>query len=85
MEINLEVSKSEDALHQIREMIADMAVTHASHIIVVGILRESSIIEGPCQIIDGILFVGDGSGDHFCSERVVQSGIEVGFDGEGFE
>jgi len=46
-------------------------------IVVVGVLSHASIEEGPCQVVDGILLVLDGSRHNLGVEMVMKTVIQM--------
>ena len=58
---------------------------HAREVVIVGILREASVVEAPRDVIHGVLLGLNGARDDFRHHRVVQKVIEMRFDRERFK
>jgi len=51
-------------------------------IVVVRVLGHAPVEEGPCEIINGVLFVLNGFGHNFSVEVIVKAVVQVTFDGQ---
>lgn len=45
--------------HQLAQVVAEMPVGAAAHVVVVGVLCEPAVVEGPREVVHGILLVLD--------------------------
>mmetsp|Transcript_35800 Transcript_35800/g.83557 ORF Transcript_35800/g.83557 Transcript_35800/m.83557 type:complete len:278 (-) Transcript_35800:4673-5506(-) len=64
-------------------MVGEVAVRGALQVVVVGVLREPAVHEGPREVVDRVLLVLDGLCDRLGAHVVVQEVIEVRLDREG--
>eukprot|EP00053_Salpingoeca_punica_P020083 m.207382 g.207382 ORF g.207382 m.207382 type:complete len:978 (-) comp17788_c0_seq1:3740-6673(-) len=67
-------------LHQLRQVVRQVAVCRALQRVVVWIVRHAHIEEGPRQVVDGVLLVLDHARDNLCVEVVVDHVVQVRLD-----
>ena len=51
-------------------------------VVVVWVLSHAAVEEGPCEVVNSVLLVFDGSSDHLSTEVVVKEVVEMGLRGQ---
>ena len=74
---------SEGRLDELGEVVREMAVRGALQVVVVWVLRQPAVHEGPRQVVDCVLLRLDGLRDDLGAHVVAQEVVEVRLDGEG--
>ena len=73
---------AERRLNELGEVVRDEPVRDTSEVIVVRILSDASVEEGPGEEVDSVLLVGDVLGDNGGVEVVVEELVQVRLDGQ---
>ena len=69
------------ALHHLGQVVGQVSVGDALHVVVVGVLGHSSVQECPGQIVNSILFVLNSFSHNLCIEMIMETVIKMGFYG----
>mmetsp|Transcript_22170 Transcript_22170/g.66557 ORF Transcript_22170/g.66557 Transcript_22170/m.66557 type:complete len:686 (+) Transcript_22170:35-2092(+) len=74
---------ADDRLDEFRQVVAHVAVRRALEVVVVGVLRQAPVVEGPREVVDAVLLGLDRLGDDLGVHVVVQRVVQAGLDGQG--
>ena len=75
---------AECRLHQLRERVGEVPVSHPGEVVVVGVLAQSAVVERPGEIVHRVLLRLDGSRHNLRRHVIVKEMVEVGLNREGF-
>mmetsp|Transcript_10154 Transcript_10154/g.33218 ORF Transcript_10154/g.33218 Transcript_10154/m.33218 type:complete len:242 (-) Transcript_10154:1105-1830(-) len=74
---------ADDVLDELREVVGDVAIRRALDVVEVRVLRQPPVVEGPRQIVDGVLLVFDRLRHDLRVHVVVEGPVQLRLHGEG--